>query len=82
MVFLRRRDRNQNMVVGKVPTLKKRIRSKNGNMVFVREPEGYVRQGRSGKSLVLKTKQMTRRHCGLFTRYGRQINRLFGIRNS
>ena len=39
-------------------------------MVFVRGPEGYVRQGPNGKSLVLKSKRVTRRYCGHYTRYG------------
>ncbi|KAG2219804.1 hypothetical protein INT45_001136 [Circinella minor] len=70
-----RRDRNGNMSIGQVPRkVIKKVkpqRSKRGNMVLVREPEGYIRQGRSGKSLVLKTKRLIRRsNCGMFTRYG------------
>lgn len=45
-------------------------RSRKGNMVFVRGPEGYIRQGPNGKSLVLKSKRVTRRYCGHYTRYG------------
>lgn len=49
-------------------------RSKGGNMVFTRGPEGYVRQGRSGKSLVLRTQTKKERYCGFFTRYGKCLN--------
>lgn len=42
-------------------------------MVFVRGPEGYVRQGPNGKSLVLKSKRVSRRYCGHYTRYGMYI---------
>ena len=64
------------MSIGQVPRkVIKKVkpqRSKRGNMILVREPEGYVRQGRSGKSLVLKTKRTVRRsNCGMFTRYGK-----------
>lgn len=48
-------------------------RSRKGNMVFVRGPEGYVRQGPNGKSLVLKSKRVSRRYCGHYTRYGMYI---------
>ncbi|KAI9311402.1 hypothetical protein BX666DRAFT_1842144, partial [Dichotomocladium elegans] len=46
-------------------------RSKKGNMILVRDPDGYIRQGPSGKSLVLKSKRAIKRYCGLFTRYGK-----------
>lgn len=71
------------MVLGKSPPplLKpkklQRQRTKGGNMVFKREPEGYIRQGRSGKSLVLNTqkaKLKKPRYCGFFTRYGKCPN--------
>ncbi|KAI9271639.1 hypothetical protein BDA99DRAFT_534127 [Phascolomyces articulosus] len=69
-----RRDKNGNMSIGQTPRkVVKKVkpqRSKRGNMILVREPEGYVRQGRTGKSLVLKTKRVIRRYCGMFTRYG------------
>lgn len=70
------------MVIGKIPSRivkrkKLATRSKSGNMVFKREPEGYVRQGRSGKSLVLNTQRKVLkkpRYCGFFTRYGKCPN--------
>jgi hypothetical protein len=68
------------MVLGKIPTKhirrKKIERSQGGNMVFTRGPEGYVRQGRSGKSLVLNTQRTVKkpRYCGFFTRYGKCPN--------
>ncbi|GAA5800017.1 hypothetical protein EDC94DRAFT_597376 [Helicostylum pulchrum] len=68
---LKRRDTNQNMVLGQAPGGVKR---KGGNMVFTRGPEGYVRQGRSGKSLVLSTQAKKPRYCGFFTRYGKCPN--------
>lgn len=84
----KRRDKNQNMVVGKAPIIKhssspsmkatvRRRHHQKGNMVFVRGPEGYVRQGRSGKSLILNTHKRTikkPRYCGFFTRYGKCPN--------
>ena len=41
-------------------------------MVYVKEPDGYVRQGRHGKSLVLQgnQKDKSKMYCGYFTRYG------------
>lgn len=54
------------------PTLGLR-RSKQGNMVYVPVPQsdGYVRQGKAGKTLVLKDKQQkTKTYCGIYTRYG------------
>ncbi|KAI8644799.1 hypothetical protein BD408DRAFT_441556 [Parasitella parasitica] len=81
---LKRRDKNKNMVIGKAPTIKLSSKNANtrhprqkGNMVFIRGPEGYVRQGRSGKSLVLSTHRRSikkPRHCGFFTRYGKCPN--------
>lgn len=58
--------------MGKVPPLKRKkiARTRRGNMTLTREPEGYERQGRSGKSLVLKT-QKRKKYCGFFTRYGK-----------
>lgn len=42
-------------------------------MVYVKEPDGYVRQGRHGKSLVLQgnQKDKSKMYCGYFTRYGK-----------
>jgi hypothetical protein len=66
------------MVIGKAPLVKRVNRNKKGgNMVFVRGPEGYVRQGRSGKSLVLNSHKKTLkkpRYCGFYTRYGKCPN--------
>lgn len=68
------------MVLGKAPARimkPKKImrRSKGGNMVFTREPEGYVRQGIHGKSLILNTQAKKKpRYCGFFTRYGKCPN--------
>ncbi|CEP10846.1 hypothetical protein [Parasitella parasitica] len=70
----KRRHKNKNF--GKAPTTIRHPRQK-GNMVFVRGPEGYVRQGRSGKSLVLNTHRCSikkLRNCGFFTRYGKCPN--------
>ncbi|KAG2187664.1 hypothetical protein INT44_005354 [Umbelopsis vinacea] len=55
---------------------KKISRSKGGHMVYVKEPEGYVRQGRHGKSLVLNgnQKDKSKMYCGYFTRYGKCKN--------
>jgi hypothetical protein len=48
-------------------------RSKGGHLVYVKEPEGYVRQGRHGKSLVLQGSQVDKSkiYCGYYTRYGK-----------
>lgn len=70
------------MVIGKAPIVKRkpattRRHHAKGNMVFVRGPEGYVRQGRSGKSLVLNSHKgaiKKPRYCGFFTRYGKCPN--------
>ncbi|KAL7318614.1 hypothetical protein PS15m_001835 [Mucor circinelloides] len=77
----KRRDKNKNMVIGKAPIVRckpaTRRHYSKGNMVFVRGPEGYVRQGRSGKSLVLNSHKRTikkPRYCGFFTRYGKCPN--------
>lgn len=59
------------MVLGQAPGA---IKRKGGNMVFTRGLEGYVRQGRSGKSLVLSTQAKKPRYCGFFTRYGKCPN--------
>ncbi|KAI7908089.1 uncharacterized protein BX663DRAFT_492947 [Cokeromyces recurvatus] len=82
---LKKRDKNKNMVLGKI--VPKQIRRhgsstsihrhKKGNMVFKRGPEGYVRQGRTGKSLVLNSRTTTikkPRYCGFYTRYGKCPN--------
>lgn len=78
----KRRDKNKNMVIGKAPIVKRkpattRRHHAKGNMVFVRGPEGYVRQGRSGKSLVLNSHKSAikkPRYCGFYTRYGKCPN--------
>ncbi|ORY93027.1 hypothetical protein BCR43DRAFT_362317 [Syncephalastrum racemosum] len=75
-VLVRKSDKNKNRVAGSVPILKRKtrpVRSKVGNMVLKREPEGYTRQGLSGKSLVLTSTQRNNNqaHCGIYTRYGR-----------
>ncbi|KAI9483455.1 MAG: hypothetical protein EXX96DRAFT_536790 [Benjaminiella poitrasii] len=82
---LKKRDKNKNMVIGGTPQ-KPIYRSSNnsrthrhrkGNMVFIRGPEGYVRQGRTGKSLVLNSRTTTvkkPRYCGFYTRYGKCPN--------
>ncbi|KAI8966905.1 hypothetical protein BDF20DRAFT_903717 [Mycotypha africana] len=49
------------------------------NKVFIRQPEGYVRQGRSGRSLVLNAhksalRRRKPRYCGFYTRFGRCPN--------
>jgi hypothetical protein len=67
------------MILGKSPIRRKKqqqLRGKGGNMVFTREPEGYIRQGRSGKSLVLNTRRKEKkpRYCGFYTRYGKCPN--------
>lgn len=69
------------MVIGNTPLIKRTskpvTRNKKGNMVFVRGPEGYVRQGRTGKSLVLNSHKKTLkkpRYCGFYTRYGKCPN--------
>ncbi|KAJ2956972.1 hypothetical protein NQZ79_g7225 [Umbelopsis isabellina] len=50
---------------------KRTSRSKGGHLVYVKEPEGYVRQGRHGKSLVLQGNQIDKSkvYCGYYTRY-------------
>ena len=55
---------------------KKVSRSKGGHLVYVKEPDGYVRQGRHGKSLVLQGTQTdkSKMYCGYFTRYGKLEN--------
>ncbi|KAL9537501.1 hypothetical protein MBANPS3_011721 [Mucor bainieri] len=79
----KRRDKNKNMVIGTAPIVKRkpatvaRRHHAKGNMVFVRGPEGYVRQGRSGKSLVLNSHKgaiKKPRYCGFYTRYGKCPN--------
>ncbi|KAI8076357.1 uncharacterized protein BX664DRAFT_270981 [Halteromyces radiatus] len=50
---------------------KKKVRyKKRGNAVYIRQPDGYERQGIHGKTLVLKDSQQGKRYCGTFTRYG------------
>ncbi|KAI8393823.1 uncharacterized protein BYT42DRAFT_640945 [Radiomyces spectabilis] len=75
---LSKSNKYNNMVLGKRPRIrtekKRHVRSKKGNMVLMREPEGYTRQGRSGKSLVLNTKKMQKQYCGFYTRYGKCPN--------
>ncbi|CAO3628176.1 unnamed protein product [Cunninghamella blakesleeana] len=82
---IKRRDKNKNLVIGKSPIIKKtiikrkNIRSNKGNMVLIREPEGYERHGKHGKTLVnkatvLKQQQNKIPYCGIFTRYGKCPN--------
>jgi hypothetical protein len=42
---------------------------KKGNLVYYPQSKGYVRTGRSGKSITLKPPTKTK-YCGFFTRYG------------
>lgn len=66
--------RKQAAAVARAERKKKRTsRSKGGHLVYVKEPEGYVRQGRHGKSLVLQGNQMDKSkvYCGYYTRYGK-----------
>ncbi|CAO3645785.1 unnamed protein product [Cunninghamella echinulata] len=82
--LIKRRDRNKNMVIGRSPIVKKstikrkNLRSIKGNMILIREPEGYERQGKHGKTLVNKTTVSKQRlkiqYCGTFTRYGKCPN--------
>ncbi|OBZ87685.1 Zinc finger CCCH domain-containing protein 7, partial [Choanephora cucurbitarum] len=72
----RQRDKNKNLVIGNHPLRKPTARKPRGggNLVYTREPEGYVRHGPS--SLVLKKtlKPKKKRVCGFFTRYGKCPN--------
>ncbi|KAI8071705.1 hypothetical protein BC940DRAFT_293493 [Gongronella butleri] len=79
--IVKRRDHNQNMVLGQAPGAAGKKRkvvvprsNKSGqfsNMVLHRQPDGYERQGKN--SLVLtahKTKDGARKPCRHFTRHG------------
>lgn len=56
-------------------------RSKGGHLVYVKEPDGYVRQGRHGKSLVLQgsQKDKSQMYCGYYTRYGKWYKNLESV---
>ncbi|KAG1057731.1 hypothetical protein G6F43_000449 [Rhizopus delemar] len=62
-------------LVRKTIKSKRRLMNNSKNKVFIRGPEGYIRQGR--KSLVLKSNQTRQKkptYCGFYTRYGRCPN--------